>query len=57
MMVGYGSLAVQLQTVNREDMSSSLPAAVWKFGNFSSPHFYLVSIPGEVKDHTQWVKV
>ena len=63
---------VDRRTVNRGDGGSIPPAAVSKLRQFRSPHiclclseetlkaggpFYLVSVPGEVKDPTQGVNV
>ena len=70
--MGSGGRAVERQTVNRGDGGSIPPNAVSKLRQFSSPHiclcfsedtlkaggpFYLVSMPGEVKDPTQGVKL
>ena len=70
--VGIGGRAVQRRTVNRGDGGSIPPAAVSKLRQFRLPHiclclseetlkaggpFYLVSMPGEVKDPTQGVHV
>ena len=71
--MGNGGRAVERQTVNRGDGGSIPPAAVSKLSRqFRSPHiclclsertlkaggpFYLVSMPGEVKDPTQRVNV
>ena len=67
-----GDRVVERWTVNRGDSGSIPPTAVLKFRLFRSPHiclrlseetlkaggpFYLVSMPGEVKDHTQGVNV
>ena len=64
--------AVEHWTVNRGDSGSIPPTAVSKLSQFRSPHiclclseetlktggpFYLVSIPGEVKDPTQGVNM
>ena len=69
---GSGGRAVERRTVNRRDGGSIPPTAVSKFRQFLSPHiclcvseetlkasgpFYLVSMPGEVKDPTQGVNV
>ena len=69
-ILGSGGCAVQRRTVNRGDDSSIPPTAVSKLKQFLSPHiclclseetlkagnpFYLVSMPGEVKDPTQGV--
>ena len=66
------SFAVERRTVNRGDDGSIPPTAVSKLRQFRSPHgclclsketlkadgpFYLVSMPGEVKDPTQRVNV
>ena len=63
---------VERRTVNRGDGGSIPPTAVSKLSQFRSPHiclclseetlkaggpFYLVSMPGEVKDPTQGVNV
>ena len=63
---------IERRTVNRGDSGSIPPSAVSKLRQFHSPHiwlhlleetlkagglFYLVSMPGEVKDHTQGVNV
>ena len=60
------------QTVNQGDSGSTPPAVVLKLRQFRSPHiclclseetlkaggpFYLLSMPGEVKDPTQGVNV
>ena len=70
-LLGSG-LVVERRTVNRGDGGSIPPAAISKLGQFRSPHiclclseeilkaggpFYLVSMPGEVKDPTQGVNV
>ena len=70
--VGSGSREVERRTVSRGDGGSNPPAAVSKLRQFRSPHiwlclseatlkaggpFYLVSVPGEVKDPTQGVNV
>ena len=67
-----GGHAVEPRTVNRGDGGSIPPTAVSKLRQFLSPHiclclseetlkaggpFYLVSMPGEVKDPTQGVNV
>ena len=66
-----GSRAVERRTINRGDSGSIPPTAVSKLRQFRSPHivclseetpkaggpFYLVSMPGEVKDPTQGVNV
>ena len=58
---------VEHYTFSRGDRDSKPPAAVWKLGQFRLPHFacvfrktlkavgpfYLVSMPGEVKDPMQ----
>ena len=69
---GSGGCVVERRTVNRGDGGSIPPTAVSKLGQFRSPHiclclseetlkaggaFYLVSMPGEVKDPTQGVNV
>ena len=65
--MGSGGRAVERRTVSRGDGGSIPPAAVLKLRQFHSPHiclclseatlktggpFYLVSMPGEVKDLT-----
>ena len=70
--VRSGGRAVERRTVNRGDGGSIPPTAVSKLGQFRPPHiclclseetlkasgpFYLVSMPGEVKDPTQGVNV
>ena len=70
--VGSGGRAVERRTVNRGDSGSIPPTAISKLRQFRSPHiclclseetlkagghFYLVSMPGEVKDPTQGVNV
>ena len=70
--VGSSGRAVEHQTVNRGDSDSIPPTVVSKIRQFHSPHiyqclleetlkaggpFYLVSMPGEVKDPTQGVNV
>ena len=70
--LGSGGRAVERRTVNRGDSGSIPPTAVSKLRQFRSPHiclclseetlkaggpFYLVSMPGEVKDLTQGVNV
>ena len=72
MRVGSGGRAVECRTVNREDCGSIPSTAVSKLSQFHSPHvclclseetlkaggpFYLVSMPGEVKDPIQGVNV
>ena len=67
-----GGRAVKRRTVNRWDGGSIPPTVVSKRRQFRLPHiclcfseetlkaggpFYLVSMPGEVKDPTQWVNV
>ena len=66
-----GGHAVDRRIVNRGDGGSISPATVSKLRQFRSPHirltqeatlkaggpFYLVSMPGEVKDPTQGVNV
>ena len=69
---GSGGRAVERRTVNRGDGGSIPPATVSKLRQFRLPHiclclsqetliadspFYLVSMPGEVKDPTQGVNV
>ena len=71
-LMGSGGRAVERRTVNRWDDGSIPPTAVSKLRQFRSPHiclclleetlkaggpFYLVSMPGEVKDPTQGVNV
>ena len=71
-MTRSGGRAVERRTVNRGDGGSIPPTAVSKLRQFRSPHiclfiseettkaggpFYLVSVPGEVKDPTQRVNV
>ena len=63
--VGSGGRAVERRTVNRGDDGSIPPTAVSKLRQFRLPHiclclseetkspFYLMSMPGEVKDPTQ----
>ena len=68
--MGSGGRAVERLTINREDGGSIPPTAVSKLRYFRPPHiclclseetlkaggpFYLVSIPGKVKNPTQWV--
>ena len=71
--IASGGCAVEGQTVNREDGSSIPPTAVLKLkASFFPPHiclclseetlkpgdhFYLVSMPGEVKGPTQGVNM
>ena len=70
--MGSGGRAVERRTVNRGDGGSIPPTAVSKLRPFRLPHiclclseetltaagpFYLVSMPGEVKDPTQGVNV
>ena len=70
--MGSGGHAVECRTVNRGDGGSIPHTAVSKRRQFCSPHicqclseetlkadgpFYLVSMPGEVKDPTQGVNV
>ena len=70
--VRNGGRVVERRTVNRGDGGSIPPAAISKLRQFHSPHiclclseeplkaggpFYLVSMPGEVKDPTQGVNV
>ena len=67
-----GGRAVEHRTVNRGDGGSIPPTAFSKIRQFRSPHiclglsevtlkasglFYLVSVPGEVKDPIQGVTV
>ena len=71
-LVRSGGRAVDRRTVYRGDGGSIQPAAVSKLRQFRLPHiclclseetlkaggpFYLVSMPGEVKDPTQGVRV
>ena len=71
-VVASDGRTVERRTVNRGDGGSIPPTAVSKFRQFHSPHiclwlleetlkaggpFYLVSMPGEVKDPTQRVNV
>ena len=68
--MGSGGCTVEHRTISRGDGGSFPPAAVSKLRQFRSPHiclrlseetlkaggpFYLVSMPGEVKDPTQGV--
>jgi len=68
LLVGSGGRVVECWTVNRGDGGSIPPTAVSKLTQFRSPHiclclseetlkaggpFYVVSMPGEVKDPTQ----
>ena len=70
--VGSGGRVVERRSVNQGDGGSIPPTAVSKLRQFRSPHiclchseealkaggpFYLVSMPGEVKDPTQGVNV
>ena len=70
--MGSGGHAVERRTVNRGDGGSISPRAVSKLRQYRSPHtclclseetlkaggpFYLVSMPGEVKDPTQGINV
>ena len=70
--VGSGGRAVERWTVNRGDGGSIPPTAISKLRQFRLPHiclclseetlkadgpFYLVSMPGEVKDPTQGVNM
>ena len=70
--VGSGCRLVERRIVNRGDGGSIPPTAVSKLRQFSSSHiclclseetlkadgpFYLVSMPGEVKDPTQGINV
>ena len=65
-----GGREVECRTVNRGDGGSIPPTAVSKLRQFRSPHiclclsdtktggpFYVVFIPGEIKDPTQGVSV
>ena len=67
-----GAVVAWCQTVNQGDGGSIPPTAVLKHRQFRSPHiylclsektlkadglFYLMSMPGEVKDPTQGVNV
>ena len=69
---GSGGRAVERRTVNRGDGGSIPPTAVSKLRQFRSPNiclclseetlkaggpFYLVAMPGEVKDPTQGICV
>ena len=71
-LVRSGGRAVERRTVNQGDGGSIPPTAVSKLRQFRLPHiclclsektlnaggpFYLVSMPGEVKDPTQGVNV
>ena len=71
-VMGSGGRTVECRTVNRGDGGSIPPTAISKLRQFRSPHiclclseetlkaggpFYLVSMPEEVKDHTQGVNV
>ena len=70
-VVGSGGRAVERRTVNRGDGGSIPPVTVSKPRQFRPPYiclfseetlkpggpFYLVSMPGEVKDPTQGVNV
>ena len=62
--MGSGGRMVERRTVNRGDGGSIPPTAVSKLRQFRSEEtlkvdgpFYLVSMPGEVKDPTQGVNV
>ena len=69
--MGSGGRGVEHPTVNLGDRGSIPPTAVSKLKQFHSPYicllseetlkasgpFYLVSMPGEVKDPTQGVNV
>ena len=70
--VGSSGRAVERRTINRGDGGSIPPTAVLKLRQFRSPYiclclseetlkaggpFYLVSMPGEVKDPTQGVNL
>ena len=69
--LGSVGRAVERRTVNRGHCGSIPPTAVSKLRQFRSPHiaclseetikaggpFYLVSMPGEIKDPTQGVNV
>ena len=67
-LVGSGGRAVERRTVSRGNSGSIPPTTISKLRQFRSPHiclclseetlkaggpFYLVSVPGEVKDPTQ----
>ena len=71
-VLGSGGRAIKCRTINRGDGGSIPPSAVLKLGQFRSLNiylclseetlkaggpFYLVSMPGEVKDPTQGVNV
>ena len=71
-IMGSGGRVVERRTINRGDDGSIPPTAVSKFRQFRSPHiclclseetikaggaFYLMSMPGEVKDPMQRVNV
>ena len=71
-LLGRGGRAVERRTVSRGDGGSIPPTAVSKLRQFRSPHiclclsedtpkaggrFYLLSMPGEVKDPKQEVNV
>ena len=70
--MGSSGHMVEHRNVNRGDSGSIPPTAISKLRQFRSPHiclflseetlkaggpFYLVSMPGEVKDPTQGVNV
>ena len=70
--MGSGGHVVERRTVNQGDSGSIPPTAVSKLRQFHSPHiclclseetlkaggpFYMMSMPGEVKDPTQGVNV
>ena len=70
--MGSGGHVVECWTISHGDGDSIPPAAVSKLGQFRSPHiclclwectlkpggpFYLVSMPGDVKDPTEGVSV
>ena len=70
--MGSGGRAVERRTVNRGDGGSIPPTVISKLRQFHSPHiylrlseetlkaggpFYLVSMPGEVKNPTEGVNI
>ena len=55
--MGSGGRAVERRTVNRGDGGSIPPTGVSKETLKAGGAFYLVSMPGEVKDPTQGVNV
>ena len=70
--MGSGGCSVDYWTINQGDGGSIPPTAALKLRQFHSPHiclclseetlktsgpFYLVSLPGEVKDPTQGVNM